>query len=72
MKKEAKNGKRAKKFITYLYGIIVNSARSVWSITSEYASGLAEYSIGVREVKTYEIDEDFSLRFKGVVLWQMF
>lgn len=30
----------------------------------EFISKLAEYSIGVKEVKTYEIDEDFLLRFK--------
>lgn len=42
---------------TYLknYGIIVNSARSVWSITSEYASGL---TVSAKEIVAFTVQKN--------------
>lgn len=46
---------------TYLknYGIIVNSARSVWSITSEYASGL---TVSAKEIVAYTVQKNAQKR----------
>lgn len=46
---------------TYLknYGIIVNSARSVWSITSEYASGL---TVSAKEIVTFTVQRNAKKR----------
>lgn len=46
---------------TYLknYGIIVNSARSVWSITSEYASGL---TVSAKEIVAYIVQKNAQKR----------
>lgn len=42
---------------TYLknYGIIVNSARSVWSITSEYAS---ELTVSAKEIVAFTVQKN--------------
>lgn len=46
---------------TYLknYGIIVNSARSVWSITSEYAS---ELTVSAKEIVTFTVQKNAKKR----------
>lgn len=46
---------------TYLknYGIIVNSARSVWSITSEYASAL---NVGAKEIVAFTVKKNAKKR----------
>lgn len=46
---------------TYLknYGIIVNSARSVWSITSEYASGL---TVSAKEIVAFTVQKNAQKR----------
>lgn len=46
---------------TYLknYGIIVNSARSVWSITSEYASGL---TVSAKEIVAFTVQRNAKKR----------
>lgn len=46
---------------TYLknYGIIVNSARSVWSITSEYASGL---TVSAKEIVAFTVKRNAKKR----------
>ena len=46
---------------TYLknYGIIVNSARSVWSITSEYASGL---NVSAKEIVAFTVQRNAKKR----------
>ena len=46
---------------TYLknYGIIVNSARSVWSITSEYAS---ELTVSAKEIVAFTVQKNAKKR----------
>lgn len=46
---------------TYLknYGIVVNSARSVWSITSEYVSGL---TVSAKEIVAYTVKKNAQKR----------